>query len=362
MTQGKIVLPLALVLALVVFVVWNNNVDHASSSSSSSSLYSSPRELQKKQEQLSNIQDDTAALQALSEKLTPHKFSMDDNTNGLLPNQFLHLHHMKTAGTSMDQLLQCGIGRYKNVESVDISYTSIHECSKSRYEKCLSGEDKSCQSRIQKAALMSYCAPLKDLPTFGWTNDEVQAVTVLRDPVDRVWSMFRFQTKRCYQCKPLLEVYHDIDTNKQPALNQLCIDQLMNHQAANLLNTEWDATADPLVLADQAIDNMKNFFTMIGLTEQLSATVDMVGHVFPWMNETIAGSDKVCTLSHANASPKNNRCGPENTHWDLPAHPDDETRAAIEAHNQMDMKLYDAAVQHFEHQKLAILMQKEEGL
>jgi hypothetical protein len=351
MTHGKIVLPLALALLLVVFVAWNN-VDHASPS-----LYASPRELQEN-EHLSNIQDDTADLQALSEKLTPKKFLMDDSNEVLLPNQFVHLHHMKTAGTSMDQLLRCGMDRYQDVQSVDIPYTSLHECSKSRYDKCLSGDDQSCKSRIQKAAFMSYCAPLKDLPTFGWNNQEVQAVTVLRNPVDRVWSMFRFQTKHCYQCKPLLEVYNDIDTN-QPVSDQLCIDQLMNHQAANLLNTEWDANADPLILADQAIDNMKNFFTLIGLTEELSDTVDMVGQVFPWMNETIAGSDRACTLSHANASPKNNRCGPSGTHWDLADHPDNETRAAIVAHNQMDIKLYEAAVQHFEHQKLALLMQKE---
>jgi hypothetical protein len=48
---------------------------------------------------------------------------------------------------------------------------------------------------------MSYCAPLKDLPAFQWdsTKENIHAITVLRDPVDRVWSMFRFQTKGCYQ-------------------------------------------------------------------------------------------------------------------------------------------------------------------
>jgi hypothetical protein len=361
MTQGKIVLPLALSLLLVVFVAWNN-VDHAPASS----LYSSsPREL-KEGGPLSNIQDDTAALQALSEKLKPKEFLMDSNNKALLPNQFVHLHHMKTAGTSMDNLLKCGMERYKKVQSIDIPYTSIHECSKTRYENCLIGDDMVCAKRMEKAAFMSYCAPLKDMPSFGWKNSRnLQAMTVLRHPVDRVWSMFRFQTKRCYKCKPLLDIYHDLDSKSpddfhQLGFDKLCIDQLMNHQATNLLTTEWDPNADPEDLVAQAIDNMKNYFTMIGLTEQLKDTVDMVGQIFPWMNKTIAGSDKVCELPHANASPKNNRCGPDNTHWDLPDHPDDETRAAIEAHNQMDMKLYEAAVQHFEHQKLALLMQKEE--
>jgi hypothetical protein len=115
--------------------------------------------------------------------------------------------------------------------------------------------------------------------------------------------MYRFQTKRCYQCKPLTELYHAIDT-KQSGLDQMCTDQLMNHQTANLLSTEWDEAAadeesssEDLMVA-QAVDNMKNFFTLIGLTEQLTDTVDMVGHVFPWMNATIAGSDQVCALPH----------------------------------------------------------------
>jgi hypothetical protein len=357
MTQGKIVLPLALALLVVVLVAWHN-VDQVSQV-----LNSSSRELKHGGDELSNIQDDTAALQALSEKLTPKEFLMEHHTSSkaLLPKQFLHLHHMKTAGTSMDHLLKCGMERYRSVQSVEIHYESIHECSKSHYETCLSGDDQSCNSRIQKAAFMSYCAPLKDLPKFGWKNQDVQAVTVLRHPVDRVWSMFRFQTKQCYRCKPLVEIYQDIDAKKS-GLEQLCVDQLMNHQTANLLNTEWDAsTAAPEELAAQAIDNMKNFFTLIGLTEQLNATVDMVGHVFPWMNETIAGSDKACRLQHANASPKNNRCEPDGSHWALPDHPDDETRAVIEAHNQMDMQLYKAAVLHFEHQKMALLVQKEEG-
>lgn len=57
---------------------------------------------------------------------------------------------------------------------------------------------------------MSYCAPLKDLPAFQWdsTKDDIHAITVLRHPVDRVWSMFRFQTKGCYKWyAPYIELF-----------------------------------------------------------------------------------------------------------------------------------------------------------
>jgi hypothetical protein len=98
---------------------------------------------------------------------------------------------------------------------------------------------------------------------------------------------------------------------------------------------------------------------MIGLTEQLNATVQMAGEVFPFMKTNVDWSEKKCELPHRNSSPKNNHCGPSNTHWDLPAHPDEETRKAIEAHNQLDMKLYEAAVQHFELQKRALGVDEE---
>mmetsp|Transcript_3663 Transcript_3663/g.8856 ORF Transcript_3663/g.8856 Transcript_3663/m.8856 type:complete len:92 (+) Transcript_3663:1375-1650(+) len=64
-----------------------------------------------------------------------------------------------------------------------------------------------------------------------------------------------------------------------------------------------------------------------------------------------------CPIPHSNASPDNNRCvgeGRTASHWDLPKHPDDATRQAIERHNAMDMKLYEAAVQYFELQRRAI--------
>jgi hypothetical protein len=54
-----------------------------------------------------------------------------------------------------------------------------------------------------------------------------------------------------------------------------------------------------------------------------------------------------CPLPHANASPLNNRCGKDNTHMYLPPEPDAETRALIEAHNQVDLAVYEAAVKLF---------------
>lgn len=291
----------------------------------------------------------------------------------MVPHQFLHLHHMKTGGTSIDRLLRCSTTRLTKEANYDVPYFSIHECSRDRFKKCLNEPDNMCRPRMEKASVMSYCAPLKHLDEFNWwngNNDEnpVKAFTVLRHPVDRVWSMFRFQTKNCYKCTPLKDIYNNIDNGIDTGLDQQCLDQVQNHEVNNLLSTEWDinvADIDPEKNADiatemvqQAVDNMKGFFTVVGITEELPATAEILGKAFPWMSldgeQEEHGTTTQCELPHANASPSNNRCGEGNTHWDLPDHPDEETRDLIAKHNTMDMELYEAAVSYFELQKKAL--------
>lgn len=203
---------------------------------------------------------------------------------------------------------------------------------------------------------MSYCAPLKDLGVFDWDRTEdypVHALTVLRHPVARVWSMYRFQTKRCYQCKTLKEVYEQYDARGAHIYEEdMCASQLMNHQTRNML-TKVEGTTDEEKVT-QAIHDMENFFTFIGLTEEMEATATIAGKVFPWLAEHVNGTSRVCSFPHRNSSPSNNRCGPGGTHWDLPDHPDEETAELIRQHNQLDVQVYDAAVKHFELQKNAL--------
>lgn len=185
--------------------------------------------------------------------------------------------------------------------------------------------------------------------------------------------MFRFQTKNCFKCQPLKDLYEKYDLGEDTGLDDLCLNQLLNHETNNLLSSQFPVGVDKLdpendpahqKIADnmvaEAIDNMKGFFTVIGITEELSETSKVLGSAFPWMtqegNAELYNSTLNCTLSHANKSPSNNRCGAGNTHWALGDHPDEETRAMIEKHNFMDMKLYESAVAYFELQKQAVGM------
>lgn len=314
-----------------------------------------------------------------------------EQTKAMVPHQFLHLHHMKTGGTSIDHLLRCSMNRLKKESNHDVPYYSIHECSRGRFAKCLSDKNDQCRPSMDKAAVMSYCSALKYLDEFGWWNNKneeqtIKAFTVLRNPVDRVWSMYRFQTKNCYKCTPLKDIFKAIDAGESTVdmgLDKLCTDQLQNHEVHNLLSTEWPVEASQIKgdddvenaetrhgMIQESVDNMKHFFTVIGITEDLDTTAALLGQVIPWMNHTTttttstnsssssvgtspSSSSTSCQLPHANASPSNNRCAADSTHWDLPKQPDQETYDLIVKHNSMDMELYNAAVSYFELQKRA---------
>ncbi|KAL7572291.1 hypothetical protein ACA910_017890 [Epithemia clementina (nom. ined.)] len=366
----------------------------------------------------------------------------------LVPHQFLHLHHMKTGGTSFDNLIRCAIGRLqKEPFQYQVPYTSLHECSPTRYGQCVDGSDIMCRARMNDASVVSFCAPLRDLPTFQWVpqpknqhqpppqspqlpsfqsgvasqkdHDEdetaqqgdppLHAVTVLRHPVDRVWSMYRFKTKFCYGCRTLAQVYEIIangTVNQDLAVGtgsisgnvgfaQQCASQLQNHMTRNLILTNGGGgggSANPyqnetimidydqlllnhgnhghltaqqveeqrVALVQQAIQDMASFFTIVGLTDDLPATHKMVGKVFPWLAEEMPESDVTCPLPHSNASPENNRCGPDGqSHWELPPHPTAEDAALIEKYNALDMQVYRAAQRLHQLQKVALGIQEE---
>ena len=319
--------------------------------------------------------DDEIALASMKEKLKPRPLLVNNNVSShMLPQQFVHLHHMKTGGTSFDDLLTCLTKRFTQTQDIQVDHMTVHECSGSKWQRCLNGES-TCRDKIGEAALLSYCAPLHYLSEFGWdyqsSDASFGAVTVLRHPVDRVWSQYRYVTKSYYKCRPLKEIYAELDAGlvTNQTMNRLSMQQLMNHQTVNLLtNNDIDAGDDYLSahrqedpelqtrIVEHAISSLKNFFTLVGVTEELDSFSDMLTQVFPWMVSNLPDptNHRVCRLGHSNASPKNNKCGPDQTHWELPPHPDDETRAWIEKYNQMDLQVYEAAVKLVTLQKRAL--------
>ena len=141
--------------------------------------------------------------------------------------------------------------------------------------------------------------------------------------------------------------------------DDLCMSHLHNKQVANLMSGSLPANATDEEKLASAIQNMKSFFTVVGITEEMNATEKILTTAFPWLETLIDGSDKACPMEHTNRAPTNNGCIVDRKkrkkyHWYLPPHPDEETRKVILEHNQLDLKLYAAAVEYFQLQKQAI--------
>ena len=363
-------------------------------------------------------EDQIFRVQEMSERLRPQPMlSFAANAT----KQFAHLHHMKTGGTSINHLLKCALSRARTLyqeaqtppdagadsDNADdthdggrrtrtgqtLPFYSLEECSHSRYLSCINDNStsaQSCRSSIASASVMQYCAPLHQMSRFDWLDADI--VSVIRHPVDRVWSMFRFQTKSCFRCTPLLDIYRHIEEGTldefcgEEGCGGVCMPQLLNHETRNLLTDAWDEddsggeslSTDEEKLSE-ALSNLNSRVTLVGVTDELPAFAEMLGKVFPWLAETVtaeglgmaiegdgasrrklrrkiaATEPAACSLPHANASPKNNRCAPGNKHWELPDEPDEETREAILRHNQLDLKIYEAAKARFQLQKQALL-------
>lgn len=127
----------------------------------------------------------------------------------------------------------------------------------------------------------------------------------------------------------------------------------------NLVSKDLPADATDEERLQDAIANMKSKFTLVGITEQMEATEALLINSFPWLAEHLDGSNATCSMEHTNTSPKNNGCWVDKAtkkmmHMPVSKHPDEETRKVIIEHNQLDMKLYEAALEHFEVLKNAI--------
>jgi hypothetical protein len=318
---------------------------------------------------------DFAEVEAIAERMRPRDLQISADGRAVAKKQFFHLHHMKTGGTSMTHLVNCGLHRAEKKlkanfgHETKIQYYNLEECSGDHYLRCLNGEDWNCVVSVNTSAVMSFCAPLFTSNKFGWQGAD--AVTVLRHPVDRVWSMFRFQTRSCFQCKSLVEIYEMLDSGDTSVLGLSevrafnCLSELQNQQTRYLTNRQSIGDyEDENERVNEAIHNLKTRFAVVGLTEDIARTAEMVGEVFPWLAEVIADDPDVkCPIPHANASPQNNHCGEmhggeKSSHWTLPSKPDEETRRAILKHNQLDLKLYEAAVEHFDMQNQALELRK----
>jgi len=348
------------------------------------------------------------------------------------PKQFMHMHHMKTGGTSMDGLISCALRRQREIHrGTSIAYSKMSECG-SRVKTCMNDlakhlnssvvdnvfyrNDADGQARVEdqfsfdpadksqdipiddlnvcttsESNVMSYCASLHAVRTFGWKD--VDKITVIRNPIDRAWSMYKYSLNRCYKCKELKDVlrsvadgtFGDGKQNFVYSPNDSCAVQMIGHQATNLLssinlyNVANDVTFPrEQEIVDEAVNNLRSF-TWIGITDRIQESVDAMRTVFPFLAENLSttaaelqgsyeksypGDDmfsllpegyidsKGCKFEHRNGS-REPTCGTTEL--------DEETISLIKKLNNRDVAVYKAAVERFELQQ-EVLAEFNNGL
>eukprot|EP00457_Paulinella_chromatophora_P005198 gb/GEZN01005212.1/.p1 GENE.gb/GEZN01005212.1/~~gb/GEZN01005212.1/.p1 ORF type:complete len:463 (-),score=64.39 gb/GEZN01005212.1/:395-1783(-) len=292
--------------------------------------------------------------------------------------QFLHMHHMKTGGTSLDTYLQCAVARGSRLINENVSYGKLSECA-GEVDECLEAMNNTELDNICEAntsAVMSLCTSLYNVRRLGW--GAVPKVTVIRDAVDRVWSMYRFETSDCYNCVPLLEIYQRIDNGtldevcggNHPGCRGVCVPQLVNHMATNLRHQAPPSlnellNIDENAYAAEAISNLNNEFEVVALTEELQLSLQIMASKFPWLGNALQVQDEEptvvehanlnCSLTFANKSPKINKCAALPHAPLLSPKPDQATVAAIIAHNGADILVREEALRLFAIQKEVFL-------
>jgi hypothetical protein len=359
--------------------------------------------------------------------LTDHQrtFTLSTTT----PKQFMHNHHMKTGGTSVDGLIRCALNRQKELNGgTQINYNSMSECG-SRVRSCmntLAGKldatltnnvfyhndeegtpfdpadealdipiDDFNVCKTSESSVMSYCASLHAVRTFGWKA--VDKITVIRNPIDRAWSMYRFTLQRCYKCNELKDVLKQIqggtfgseedEPNFAYEPNNSCAVQLIGHQATNLLSSVdlYNVANDVRFpreeeIIKEAIKNLREEFTWIGLTDRIQESVDGFRTIFPFLADNLSETAKEmqeefeargetledttfalpdgysdtrsCPFEHRNAG-RDPTCGTTEL--------DDETKEWIMKLNKRDMAVYKAAVERFEMQ-MEVLQEYKDGV
>jgi len=341
------------------------------------------------------------------------------------PKQFMHMHHMKTGGTSMDGLIHCALQRQLQFhDNRAIKYSSMSECGSAVrmcMDKLATGLNASVINNVffqndeagrpitdapfdpaigefettvedlnicqtSDCGVMSYCASLHTVRTFGWKD--VDKITVIRNPIDRAWSMYRFTLQSCYHCKELKDVLMEVangtfigrskSVNDGQASNFVydpsdsCAVQMIGHQATNLLSSIdlYNVANDVRFprekeIVEEAVKNLRESFTWIGITDRLAESVDGFRAIFPFLAENLTEAmfsmsqqfeakgqqdvdfsfpdgyidTKGCPLEHKNEG-RVPSCGTKEM--------DDETVQLILKLNNRDMAVYQAAVERFE--------------
>ncbi|KAL7540636.1 hypothetical protein ACHAWF_006741, partial [Thalassiosira exigua] len=155
--------------------------------------------------------------------------------------------------------------------------------------------------------IATFGASLADVRSFGWKG--VDSISVFADPADRAFRAYRRAADRCYGCRSMKDALRDVaggtfgrsegegpvDGSYDP--DDSCVAQMMGHQGTNLLSSPElyrlanDASFPSEVeIVREAVRNLREEITWIGIADDVEASVAGFRAVFPWLSEDLNGA------------------------------------------------------------------------
>lgn len=275
---------------------------------------------------------------------TERTLALDPKT----PKLFMHLQHNMTGSESIDDLITCAIDRQNEMHTGDkkdaISQSSINECD--NLDQCMNDlasllgavlvdneftyvddEGKPIsgaqfnpadpklkipdESRnacgASESNVMNYCTSFGNVKTFGW--ESIDSIAMFANPVERTHRYYMLMAEECYNCEEMNVVMKKIKTKGIFQANDghyvgkdipdACTYQMIGHQATNLLSNPYLLKVANDVnfpkdeeIVDEAVRNLREQITWVGLLDRLDESVVAFKEVWPWLGDNLIGASE----------------------------------------------------------------------